>query len=64
MGHSAAVWDYRAATEITKDWNGIHQIVLRTPRGASAQVRACFVSVLTFHKVMILYFFVTSNVNP
>ncbi|KAG4917023.1 hypothetical protein JHK87_054580 [Glycine soja] len=38
MGHSAAVWDYRAATEITKDWNGIHQIVLRTPRGASAQV--------------------------
>ncbi|XP_039025254.1 putative glucose-6-phosphate 1-epimerase [Hibiscus syriacus] len=38
MGHSAAVWDYRAATEITKDWNGIDKIVLRNPRGASARV--------------------------
>nr|AHA84248.1 glucose-6-phosphate 1-epimerase [Phaseolus vulgaris] len=38
MGHSAAVWDYRAATEITKDWNGIDQILLRTPRGSSARV--------------------------
>ncbi|KAJ1414686.1 Glycoside hydrolase-type carbohydrate-binding [Sesbania bispinosa] len=38
MGHSAAVWDYRAATEITKDWNGIDQIVLRTPQGTSARV--------------------------
>jgi len=41
MGHSAAVWDYRAATEITKDWNGIDQILLRTPRGSSARVRTC-----------------------
>ncbi|MBA0685948.1 hypothetical protein Goari_013585 [Gossypium aridum] len=38
MGHSAAVWDYRAATEITKDWNGVDKIVLRSPRGASARV--------------------------
>ncbi|KAH1081003.1 hypothetical protein J1N35_020764 [Gossypium stocksii] len=38
MGHSAAVWDYRAATEITKDWNGVEKIVLRSPRGASARV--------------------------
>ncbi|BAU03186.1 hypothetical protein VIGAN_UM034500 [Vigna angularis var. angularis] len=38
MGHSAAVWDYRAATEITKDWNGIDQVLLRTPRGSSARV--------------------------
>ncbi|RYR28587.1 hypothetical protein Ahy_B01g052730 isoform B [Arachis hypogaea] len=38
MGHSAAVWDCRAATEITKDWNGIDQIVLRNPRGALARV--------------------------
>ncbi|KAJ4823118.1 hypothetical protein Tsubulata_046605, partial [Turnera subulata] len=38
MGHSAAVWDYRAATEITKDWNGIDQVVLRNPQGASARV--------------------------
>ncbi|EXC22512.1 Putative glucose-6-phosphate 1-epimerase [Morus notabilis] len=38
MGHSAAVWDYKAATEITKDWNGIDQVVLRSPQGASARV--------------------------
>lgn len=39
MGHSAAVWDCKAATEITKDWNGIDQVVLRSPQGASARVR-------------------------
>ncbi|XP_021280840.1 putative glucose-6-phosphate 1-epimerase isoform X2 [Herrania umbratica] len=38
MGHSAAVWDYKAATEITKDWNGIDKVVLRNPGGASARV--------------------------
>lgn len=38
MGHSAAVWDCKAATEITKDWNGIDQVVLRSPQGASARV--------------------------
>ncbi|GLT59037.1 hypothetical protein SLA2020_318820 [Shorea laevis] len=38
MGHSAAVWDYRAAIEITKDWNGIDQVVLHNPQGASARV--------------------------
>ncbi|XP_059457032.1 putative glucose-6-phosphate 1-epimerase [Corylus avellana] len=38
MGPSAAVWDCRAANEITKDWNGIDQVVLRNPQGASARV--------------------------
>ncbi|KAI3866678.1 hypothetical protein MKX03_030564 [Papaver bracteatum] len=38
MGHSAAVWDQRAAIEVTKDWNGIDQVVLRSPRGASARI--------------------------
>nr|DAD19127.1 TPA_asm: hypothetical protein HUJ06_020590 [Nelumbo nucifera] len=38
MGHSAAVWDQKAAIEVTKDWNGIDQVVLRSPRGASARV--------------------------
>lgn len=38
MGHSAAVWDYKAATEISKDWNGLYQVVLRNPQGASAKV--------------------------
>ncbi|KAL3517248.1 hypothetical protein ACH5RR_024150 [Cinchona calisaya] len=37
MGH-AAVWDHRAAIEVTKDWNGIDQIVLRNPQGACARV--------------------------
>ncbi|KAK6918273.1 Aldose 1-/Glucose-6-phosphate 1-epimerase [Dillenia turbinata] len=38
MGHSAAVWDYKAAVEVTKDWNGIDQVMLRSPRGSSARV--------------------------
>lgn len=38
MGHSAAVWDHRTAIEVTKDWNGIDQVVLRNPQGASARV--------------------------
>ncbi|CAI9781530.1 unnamed protein product [Fraxinus pennsylvanica] len=38
MGHSAAVWDHRAAIEVTKDWSGIDQVVLRTPQGASARI--------------------------
>lgn len=38
MGHSAAVWDQRLAFEVTKDWNGIDQVVLRVPRGASARI--------------------------
>ncbi|XP_073061885.1 putative glucose-6-phosphate 1-epimerase [Primulina eburnea] len=38
MGHPAAVWDHRAAFELTKDWNGIDHVVLRNPQGASAQV--------------------------
>ncbi|KAL0428781.1 UNVERIFIED_CONTAM: putative glucose-6-phosphate 1-epimerase [Sesamum radiatum] len=38
MGHSAAVWDHRASLELTKDWNGIEQVVLCNPQGASARV--------------------------
>ncbi|XP_043715718.1 putative glucose-6-phosphate 1-epimerase [Telopea speciosissima] len=38
MGHSAAVWNQRDAVEVTKDWNGIDQVVLRSPRGAYARV--------------------------
>ncbi|KAA8516135.1 hypothetical protein F0562_019314 [Nyssa sinensis] len=38
MGHYAAVWDHRAAIEVTKDWNGIDQVVLRNPQGASVRV--------------------------
>lgn len=45
MGHYAAVWDHTAATEVTKDWNGIEQVVLRNLQGASARVRFCELSV-------------------
>ncbi|GMN42985.1 hypothetical protein TIFTF001_012184 [Ficus carica] len=38
MGHSAAVWDSKAATGISKDWNGVDQVMLRNPQGASARV--------------------------
>ncbi|KAL6124091.1 hypothetical protein ACLB2K_076606 [Fragaria x ananassa] len=38
MGHASAVWDCKAAVEITKDLNGVGQVVLGNPQGASAQV--------------------------
>ncbi|KAF5938474.1 hypothetical protein HYC85_022733 [Camellia sinensis] len=38
MNHSAVAGDRREAVEVTKDRNGIDQVVLRNPRGASAQV--------------------------
>uniref|UniRef100_A0A7N0T4Y5 glucose-6-phosphate 1-epimerase n=1 Tax=Kalanchoe fedtschenkoi TaxID=63787 RepID=A0A7N0T4Y5_KALFE len=38
MGHSAAVWDSQAAVETVKDLNGIEQVVLRNPQGASVTV--------------------------
>ncbi|PSS24252.1 Glucose-6-phosphate 1-epimerase [Actinidia chinensis var. chinensis] len=38
MGHAVAIWDHKAAIELTKDWNGIDQVVLRNPQGASARV--------------------------
>ncbi|KAL2490298.1 Galactose mutarotase-like superfamily protein [Abeliophyllum distichum] len=38
MGHSVAVWDHKAAIELTKDGNGIEQVVLRNPHGASARI--------------------------
>nr|XP_043623060.1 putative glucose-6-phosphate 1-epimerase [Erigeron canadensis] len=38
MKHPAAVWDPRIATAKVKDSNGVDQIVLRNPQGASAKV--------------------------
>ncbi|KAL5814297.1 hypothetical protein ACOSQ3_025091 [Xanthoceras sorbifolium] len=38
MNHFGAACDQKAAVEITKDRNGIDQVVLRNPRGASARV--------------------------
>lgn len=54
MGHYATVWDHKAATEITKDWNGIDQVVLRNPHGASAKVTTfcVFVSQIRAFKSM------------
>ncbi|XP_031504654.1 putative glucose-6-phosphate 1-epimerase isoform X1 [Nymphaea colorata] len=37
MGHSGPC-DQRPSMEVAKDWNGVDQIMLREPRGASAQV--------------------------
>ncbi|RZS01004.1 hypothetical protein BHM03_00030797 [Ensete ventricosum] len=39
MGHPATAWDQNSVLEVVKDWNGIDQVVLRVPRGASARVR-------------------------
>ena len=49
MGHSAVVWDHRAATEIIKDLNGIDQFLLRNPKGASARVRISSFLLVSFH---------------
>uniref|UniRef100_A0A5B7BNI1 glucose-6-phosphate 1-epimerase n=1 Tax=Davidia involucrata TaxID=16924 RepID=A0A5B7BNI1_DAVIN len=38
MNHSAEAGDQTAAVEVTKDKNGIDQVVLRNPRGVSAKV--------------------------
>ncbi|KDO76439.1 hypothetical protein CISIN_1g022000mg [Citrus sinensis] len=38
MKDSGAASDHRAAVEVTKDRNGIEQVVLRNPRGASAKI--------------------------
>ncbi|KAJ3695186.1 hypothetical protein LUZ60_000563 [Juncus effusus] len=38
MGHLARNWDRKSEFEITKDWNGIDQVVLRVPCGASVRV--------------------------
>lgn len=39
MGHSAAECQYRAAIEISKDRNGVEEVVLQNQQGASARVR-------------------------
>jgi glucose-6-phosphate 1-epimerase len=38
MGQYATVWDQKEASEIIKDWNGVDQVLLRNPHGASAKV--------------------------
>ncbi|XP_059441964.1 putative glucose-6-phosphate 1-epimerase, partial [Corylus avellana] len=38
MNHSGAESDQRAAVHVSKDKNGIDQVLLRNPRGASALV--------------------------
>ncbi|KAK9743120.1 hypothetical protein RND81_03G218900 [Saponaria officinalis] len=41
MGHysaTAEVWDNKGAHEVSKDWNGNLQVMLRNPQGASAMV--------------------------
>lgn len=41
MNHSAANGDHRTTVvEIIKDKNGVDQVLLRNPRGASAKVRS------------------------
>lgn len=43
MGHCS---EQRTAFEVTKDWNGADQVVIRSPRGASVRVsRFCSPSV-------------------
>ena len=38
MNQSAAAWDRGTAVAVSKDKNGIDQVLLQTNRGASAQV--------------------------
>lgn len=65
MGHYAAVWDHAAALEVTKDWNGIEQVVLRNHQGASARVRFCKLSLtlVRSNDLMILNAYVRSLIK-
>lgn len=38
MGHPAINLDKNSDFEVVKDWNGIDQIVLKVPSGASVRV--------------------------
>jgi len=38
MGRFASSMDPRSGLEVVRDWNGVAQVVLRSPKGASARV--------------------------
>jgi glucose-6-phosphate 1-epimerase len=38
MGRFANSTDPRSGLEVVRDWNGVAQVVLRSPKGASARV--------------------------
>ncbi|BAS95407.1 Os05g0569400 [Oryza sativa Japonica Group] len=38
MGHYTNLTDPRTELEVVRDWNGVDQVVLRSPRGAYARV--------------------------
>lgn len=40
MNQSAADWDHGTAVAVSKDKNGIDQVLLHNNRGASAQVKS------------------------
>jgi hypothetical protein len=42
MGHPATNLDRNSEFEVVKDWNGIDQIVLKVPSGASVRVSSHF----------------------
>lgn len=42
MGQFSAVWDHKAAIEMTKDWNGNDQVLLRNLHGASVLVHTLY----------------------
>lgn len=48
MNNSGAAPDQKPAVEFTKDRNGIDQVILNNPRGASVRVR--------FHQIFSVYF--------
>lgn len=59
MWHSAGEWEHRVAIEITKDWNGVEQVVLQNQQGASARVRfenLLFSPLIKFLKALNLQF--------
>jgi len=39
MGRFVNSMDPRSGLEVIRDWNGVAQVVLRSPKGASARVR-------------------------
>lgn len=44
MGHFSNSADPRSGLEVVRDWNGVAQVVLRSPKGHSARVRRFLLS--------------------
>lgn len=70
MGQSAVVWDCEAAYDMKQDSNGVNQVVLRSPNGASAKVKTFFYNLFVYSVFMsydlifyFLFYFLVDDID-